>query len=199
MTASHKDAVYKEQGFVMRGILLCAAWVVLLMAPVHARDDGYGHGRSDDAKLELKIKGRISPKCEIDLPNRRVQKILTDGPGSESIGFRLNCNQRLSVSMTSTNGGFEHPTRDRDQAFEGFTNFLPYRAQFSVNASNAVPVTANSVSMLGGAGGSIGTIPFNTTGTLELSWAPELPLLGGTYEDTIEIRVSGAGENEIPR
>ncbi|MEP7350743.1 MAG: hypothetical protein ABI668_12455 [Sphingorhabdus sp.] len=153
----------------------------------------------NDHELELGIVGHISPKCEISLPNRRIQTELTDGPGSETVAFRINCNQTLSVTMTSANGGFEHPARDRNENFAGFMNFLPYRAAFMVNADDAQPVIAESEAMLGGAGGSIGTVPYDASGTLELSWNPELPLLGGTFEDVIEIRVSGAGENPIPR
>jgi hypothetical protein len=179
----------------MRCILLCAALAGLCSSGAMASNGGNGNGNSGDdgVELELTITGKISPKCEISLPNKRIQTVLTDGAGSESVAFSVNCNQKLSVVMTSANGGFEHPTRDRNENFDGFTNFLPYQATFSVNANDAQPVVAQSEAMLGGAGGSIGVVPHSATGTLELSWQPEQPLLGGVFEDVIEIRVTGAG------
>jgi hypothetical protein len=183
----------------MRGILLYAMAVGTILSPVHASNSSNQNSGGEDARLELNIEGHISPKCEIDLPNQQIRRVLTDGPGREALSFRVNCNQMLSVTMTSANGGLEHPTRKHEQAFEGFTNFLPYTAAFSLNANGAQPIVAESAAMVAGTGGSIGAIPFNASGTLELNWTPAMPLLGGTYEDIIEIRVSGAGEQEIPR
>lgn len=185
----------------MRRLSLFSAPLLLISSSALASYDGHPHNEAGpgSAELELSIFGRISPKCEISLPNRRIQTILTDGPGRESVSFSVNCNQTLSVTMTSANGGFEHPTRKREQSFDGFTNFLPYRAIFSVNADDAQPVIAKSEEMIGGAGGSIGTVPYRASGTLELDWNPEQPLLGGTFEDVIEIRISGAGERDIRR
>lgn len=174
----------------MRCIVLCGLLAAVWSTGAVAT--GGGH-HDDDAELNLLIVGKVSPKCEISLPNKSIKTTLTDGPGSESVAFSVKCNQKLSVVMTSANGGFEHPTRDRNQSFDGFTNFLPYQATFSVNANHAQPVVAQSEAMLGGAGGSIGVVPHTATGTLQLSWQPEQPLLGGVYEDVIEIRVTGAG------
>ena len=186
----------------MRGYLISAIAAAMIPSAASAtynHGGGHGGGGGSNAELQLRIFGKISPKCEISLPNRRIQTVLTDDAGSESVNFRVNCNQELSVTMTSANGGFEHPTRDRGENYDGFLNLLPYRATFSVNADDARAVVAKSEDMIAGAGGSIGTVPFKAKGKLELTWDPELPLLGGTFVDVIEIRVSGAGETHIPR
>jgi hypothetical protein len=174
----------------MRGILVCAAGVGLCLSPAYASSNndrgGNGNGGANDAELALSVEGRISA-------------LLSDASGRKSVGFEVYCNQTLSVIMTSANGGLEHPTRKRQENFPGFGNFVPYTARFSVNANEAQPVAVSSQAMLGGAGGSIGTTPYRATGALEFSWTTEQPLLGGTYTDIIEIRVTGAGEDEIPR
>ncbi len=183
----------------MRGILVCAALVGLYPSCALADTNNsigsastgtHGH---DDAQIDLRVTGHVSPKCEINLPNRRIQTALTDGSGHETVTFHVNCNQILSVVMTSSNGGLKHPTYDREQSFQGFTNFLPYRASLSVNANNAQSIVAESSAMIGGASGSIGVVPFSAAGKLELQWNPEQPLLGGTFEDVIEIRITGSG------
>jgi hypothetical protein len=167
-------------------------WLIATLAitpAVHASNGS----NNDGVDLDLTIIGRISPKCEINLPEKAVHVQLFDRPGNEQVEFTVNCNQKLSVTMTSLNGGLEHVTHSRGEQFEGFQNFLPYTAQFDVNADGAQVVSIDSEAMVGGATGSIGVVPFSTNGTLNLSWDPEQPLVGGTYEDVIEIRVTGAG------
>lgn len=179
----------------MRAIISFCVCVTLYPAvaePSNSRNDAA-------VDLELDIVGHISPKCEIQLPNRAIRVLLNDQPGTEQVGFRLDCNQQMSVVMTSQNGGLEHASHGRGESFDGFANFLPYSATFQVDADGALPVTATSNAMLGGAGGAIGVVPHKAAGSLALAWNPEQPLVGGTFEDVIEIRVTGAGESEIPR
>jgi hypothetical protein len=179
----------------MKANLWGCLWLACMASAANA--DG-GHD-GDGKELELTITGHISPKCEIRLPNRALNVQLFDRAGSDQLGFALDCNQVMNVTLVSQNGGLEHDTHARGEAFDGFLNFLPYTATFSVNANGAQAISASSEAMRGGAGGSVGVVPHGTTGTLELGWNPELPLVGGTYQDVIEIRVTGAGEDEIPR
>lgn len=152
-----------------------------------------GANSYDGAKstLELKIRGKISPKCEISLSKKAVEVVLNDHAGTESLPFRIDCNQRMSVVMRSLNGGLQHVDIGREARFPGFANYVPYRATFALDSNGAVPVSARSEEMSTGAGGSLSVVPYQTTGSLNLAWDEGLPLLGGQYRDVIEIRVSG--------
>lgn len=155
-----------------------------------------------DATLKLAITGRIAPRCEIALGERRIDAKLSSLPsqtGQERLGFKVRCNQTMAVTMLSKNGGLEHATHAQGKSFPGFLNFLPYQADFEVNAAGARPIAASSEEMRRGAGGSISTIPYDASGSVKIRWAAQQPLVGGVFQDVIEIRVSGAGENEIPR
>jgi hypothetical protein len=149
-----------------------------------------------DAVATLEIVGQISPKCSIDLQNNNINETLTDHPGSESVALSVDCNQRLVVNMHSLNGGFLHESGKKSSGSPDFISLLPYTATFQVEASGASPVSFRSEEMAagGGANGSIGVAPYKAKGALKLSWSPEKPLIGGAYNDVIEIRVSGAGE-----
>ena len=147
-----------------------------------------------DAVATLEILGHISPKCSIDLQDSTIVRELTDGPGSEQVGLSVDCNQRLVVNLRSQNGGFLHESGHRDSGSPGFISLLPYTATFEVDASGASPVTFRSDEMIAGASGSIGVAPYAARGELVLNWSPEKPLIGGAYNDVIEIRVSGEGE-----
>jgi hypothetical protein len=149
-----------------------------------------------DATATLEIVGQISPKCSINLQDNNISETLTDHPGSESVALSVDCNQRLVVNMHSLNGGFLHESGKKSSGSPDFISLLPYTATFQVDASGASPVSFRSEEMAagGGANGSIGVAPYKAKGALKLSWAPEKPLIGGAYNDVIEIRVSGAGE-----
>jgi hypothetical protein len=147
-----------------------------------------------DAVATLEIVGQISPSCSIDLQKQSIGHDLTDAAGTETVPFTVDCNQPLVVNLHSLNGGFLHESGKRESGSPQFISFLPYTTTFEVNASGATPVTFRSDQMLAGASGSIGVTPYKAQGELLLSWSPEKPLLGGAYKDTIEIRVSGAGE-----
>jgi len=78
--------------------------------------------------------------------------------------------------------------------YPGFDNFLPYNLTFAIDALDAQPVMFESQSIKGTHGeGSVGVIPFQTTGYVMLDWAPGEPLVAGNYRDVIEIRVIGDG------
>jgi hypothetical protein len=147
------------------------------------------------ATVDLRIEGHISPKCEISLPNRVVQVTLTEAAGQRDVPIEVDCNQRLSVELHSLNGGLAHSTRASGVTFDGFANLVRYQATFSLARAGGMSISADSAAMLSGAGGTTGITPFKTQAILNLAWRPDSTLLGGDYQDLIEIRVSGAGED----
>ena len=149
---------------------------------------------ASDAVATLTVVGQVSPKCSIDLDSDTVDHQLTDGPGRERVGLSVDCNQRLVVNMQSQNGGFLHESGRRDSGSPQFISLVPYQTTFEVDSAGAAPVSFRSDQMLAGASGSVGVTPFKARGALILDWSPEKPLLGGSYSDVIEIRVSGEGE-----
>jgi hypothetical protein len=149
---------------------------------------------ASSAVATLEILGQVSPRCSIDVQDDTIDRVLTDGPGSESVPFSVDCNQPLVVNMQSLNGGFLHESGRRLSGSPGFITFLPYTTTLTVDAAGAAPVTFQSEQMVAGATGSIGVTPFKAKGELRLSWSPQSPLIGGAYRDIIEIRVSGEGE-----
>jgi hypothetical protein len=151
-----------------------------------------------DATATLEITGKISPRCAIDLHRVTINRTLTDGAGGQQFDFSVDCNQRLVVNMSSLNGGLKLESSRPNVAAPGFITFLPYIATFNVAAPGAKPVSFESERMIGGASGSIGVAPFEAKGSLDLRWTPEAPLIAGSYNDVIEIRVSGAGESGFP-
>lgn len=151
-----------------------------------------------DTTATLTVTGKISPHCAIALDRTSIDATLTDGPGSDQLGFSVNCNQPLAVRMSSLYGGLKLKTSRNDVDSPGFTSFLPYTATFEVAAAGAKPVSFRSKRMMGGASGSIGVTPYRAKGSLDLSWNPEAKLIGGSYSDVIEIRVSGDGETGFP-
>jgi len=103
----------------------------------------------------------------------------------------VDCNQRMNVEMRSLNGGLQHTKLGRDARFPGFANFVPYRASFALDTEGARVFSVKSTEIIAPAQGSIGLVPYQASGSLNLAWDQTLPLLGGQYRDVIEIRVSG--------
>lgn len=166
----------------MRGLLtVCAAGLPFAAASAHAGTE----------TLELTIRGAISPRCEIAIPDRAVDFILTEDAGATMLPFSVNCNRPMAVEMRSLNGGFEHSKVTGQSPYPGFTNLVRYRASFAIDREGATPLAAQSDAMTSGARGAMGVIPYETTGRLSLSWGRSAPLLGGNYKDVIEIRISG--------
>lgn len=151
------------------------------------------------ADLTLVIEGTISPVCTIAQPLPNQDITLSDAPGRHDVDFRVNCNVPMAVQMTSEHGGLEHDQYRNWPASPGFSGFLPYRASFLVNATGAQAVVGESERMREGVRGFINVAPHAATARLTIDWVPEATLFGGTYRDTITIRVSGEGESAIPR
>jgi hypothetical protein len=151
------------------------------------------------ADLTLFIEGTISGACSIDRVTPSPQSfVLNDAPGSTSVDFRVDCNVPMSVRMTSERGGLEHDQYRAWPESPGFTGFLPYTASFQVAADGAQAVTGESETMRDGVTGATGVTPYRSDAKLTLAWTPQATLLGGTYRDTVTIRVSGEGEAGIP-
>ena len=147
-------------------------------------------------EVALRIKGHISPRCALDLSRSEVEITLLPTSGQALLPLRVDCNERLAISMMSQNGGLLHPAHARGARYPGFTGFLPYQAAFRIEADGEKPISASSIAMRGaGVAGSTHVIPYRTAGSLYLSWTPSEGLLAGEYRDVIEIRVSGAGEH----
>lgn len=172
----------------LRNQVAALAFVLAVSVPTFAA----AHSIEDaQVELELKILGKVSPKCELSVANPKADVILTEKAGSTSVPFLVDCNQRMNVRIRSLNGGMQHSEVGRDPRFAGFVNFVPYTASFKVDVEGARIVAADSQTMTSPVEGSVGLIPHQTTGALSLAWNATPPLLGGLYLDVIEIRVSG--------
>src|SRR3546814_911961 len=152
----------------------------------------YAHTRDDASQsLELKIFGKVSPKCELSFSDDEADVVLTEQAGTTTLPFAVDCNERMNVQMRSLNGGLQHVEVGREPRFNGFANFVPYTATFRIDAEGARGVSAESREMTSPVRGSVGKIPFQSNGELSFAWAATPPLLGGQYRDVIEIRVRG--------
>lgn len=169
-----------------RGISLALAASIGVATPASAHSID-----QSSMSLELTIRGKVSPKCEISLSSRSVDVILDDNAGAHALPFMVDCNQRMNVEMRSLNGGLQHTKLGRDARFPGFANFVPYRASFALDTEGARVFSVKSTEIIAPAQGSIGLVPYQASGSLNLAWDQTLPLLGGQYRDVIEIRVSG--------
>lgn len=151
---------------------------------------------SHSANLELVLQGHISPRCEVALDARNIELDLKQVTGSRTYPVQIDCNQVLNIEMSSRNGGFQIETNTSRRApSHGFTDFIPYHATFNVNVPGARAIHFDSLKMKSiFQSGSVGVVPFETTGTLELSWSHNSTPYGGHYSDVIEIRASQKGK-----
>lgn len=173
-------------------IVLTAAWTIgsSMMNTAHANDVS----PQSVTDLELKIAGQIAPKCDVHWNNKDLDLDLSAPNGHQDFLVSVNCNQLLNVELTSEFGGFKLDTNSAIPAVSGFTGFISYTAEFSVDIQNAKTVTADSQSMRATPrGGSIGVIPYETSGRLRLTWDNQSTPFGGRYRDVIEIRTSSKG------
>ncbi|NNF00980.1 MAG: hypothetical protein HKN25_18330, partial [Pyrinomonadaceae bacterium] len=131
----------------------------------------------------------------VQILDNQIELDFSNLTGFENVNVDIDCNQELVVEMQSRHGGFQLVTPGREhQANNGFTAFVPYTAEFSVNALNSQKIRVESADMKGVTrGGSIGVIPYQSNGNLKLIWSSDTPMLGGRYIDVIEIRTSGKG------
>jgi len=150
---------------------------------------------SSATELELIISGYVSPKCDIKWNPQSIDIELSAPRGHQDYPVQVDCNQILDVELSSAYGGFRLQTnRMKFPDVPGFTGFIPYQANFSVNIPGASSVIADSQSMQSAPqAGSVGVVPHRTTGTLRLSWDQDAIPFGGRYGDVIEIRASGRG------
>lgn len=174
-------------------VVLSAALSNLCGSPAIAGGESFTSASSTN--LELKIAGKISPKCDVRLAEEDVELDFSSRDGHQDFLVEVDCNQELGIEMRSQHGGFRLETIGKNMPkARGFTGFVPYAAEFSVNALGAQPVLVNSELMKNSAsGGSIGVIPYKTNGNLSLKWSAKADLFGGRYSDVIEIRASGNG------
>jgi hypothetical protein len=184
----------------MRGIILCALMAAACATQVTASGGGQGNNQdSSSAELKLAVGGKITPRCSLSLNDNQVGVILDDRAGNASVGFSVDCNQRLALSVSTRNGGLALLASPGFVDSPGFASFQPYKLDFSIGTSGANPLSFNSEAIKSVPGsGSFGVIPFAAQGNLALSWQTNLPLIGGNYSDIIEIRVSGEGESGNP-
>lgn len=157
--------------------------------------DYNGYAVADESKdLQLKLDGYIKPHCSIDIPDNKLWFPIYDEAGYSSVEFNVNCNQALNVEINSRNGGLQHIAFNRIPDYEGFSEFVPYNLSFAIDAANAQALNFQSEQIKAAPGrGSIGIIPYSASGSLDLSWATNEPLIAGEFRDVIEIRVTGDG------
>jgi len=167
--------------------------LIALTGSALASDASYDNAPTAD--LELTIQGQIAPKCTVNIEADHTELDLTNTSGFADISVDVDCNEELYVELQSLNGGFELESRRKfSPDTNGFTSFIPYTANFSVDAPYALPLQIKSASMKGQRqGGTIGVVPFQTSGNLRLNWSLESQLYGGRYSDVIEIHTSSRG------
>ena len=149
---------------------------------------------SPDASLSLSLHGHVSPRCTVALDGDRIDVVMSSRSGSSRLGASVDCNDTMRVDITSRNGALVHEDAATLPRSPGFTSRVPYDVAFDVAASGALPVHVRSEDAAAGAGGSVGISPFHSRARMGVSWRAEAEPFGGTYTDTIEIRVSIAGD-----
>jgi len=147
--------------------------------------------------LELKLFGKIKPRCEIHLSKEKLWFEMTDDASLRSLPFDINCNQPLKIEVSSRNGGLEHSSHDRIPTYPGFTSFLEYDLDLALQAPGTNNLHFDSEDITNEPGrGHFGAIPHDTKGELQISWTSTETLIAGTYGDVIEIRITGdSGSN----
>jgi len=149
---------------------------------------------NESVDLKLKLDGYIKPHCSINIPDEKLWFYIYDEAGQASVDFAVNCNQPISVEVSSRNGGLQHTAFNRIPDYDGFSEFVPYDLSLAIDAPNAKTLSFTSEHIQTAPGrGSVGVIPYSADGSLDLSWSPKEPLIAGEYRDVIEIRVTGDG------
>jgi hypothetical protein len=174
-------------------------WGCLWLAFVASAANANGNQADNSAELKLSVGGKITAKCSIALDENQVAVILNDSAGNAAVGFSVDCNQRLAMSVSTRNGGLALIAQPGFVDSPGFSSFQPYKLDFSISTPGANPLSFNSDAIKSVPGtGIFGVIPYSAQGNLALSWQTRQPLIGGNYSDIIEIRVSGEGESGNP-
>src|SRR3546814_15445369 len=98
----------------------------------------YAHTRDDASQsLELKIFGKVSPKCELSFSDDEAGVVLTEQAGTTPLHFAVDCNERMNVQMRSLNGGHQHVEVGRVPRFQGLANVVPSSAHTRIVAEGA--------------------------------------------------------------
>lgn len=146
--------------------------------------------------LRLRIAGTIPARCAIGFSDRRAELALERASGTFDLPFSVDCNDLMTVRVKSRFGAMVHVQKPDIQPSPGFGQEQPYRIALALQGG-AVSPTFESRDIRDVPGTfSTESVPGTTTGKLSLSWRRTQPLLGGEYNDILEIRVSGAGETD---
>lgn len=174
--------------------ILASIGIAVTLSQPASGTGGHYSPADETVDMKLKLDGFVKPHCSIDIPDKKLWFYIYDDAGQASVDFEVNCNQPLKVEISSLNGGLRHEAFDRIPDYEGFSEFVPYDLSLAINAPDAKTLNFESEHIQTTPGrGSIDVIPYSADGTLDLSWAPNEPLIAGTYRDVIEIRVTGDG------
>src|SRR3546814_11507965 len=108
----------------------------------------YAHTRDDASQsLELKIFGKVRPKCELSFSDDEADVVLTEQAGPTTLPFAVDYTERMNVQMSSLNGGLQHFDVDREPRLNGTSHFMPSTATFRIECKNYVYGNSVSVSV----------------------------------------------------
>ncbi len=148
------------------------------------------------ATLTLNVAGTIPPRCMVAFDDTRATLDLARLSGSSDIPFGIDCNDRMVMRIKSRFGAMLHEAAPVIQPSPGFDQNQPYRVAVSLGAGQAsAAFESRDIRDVWGELQST-AVPGVTRGQLAVSWQRSQPLLGGNYNDVIEIRISGAGESD---
>lgn len=155
-------------------------------------------------ELQIKVSGRIAPRCEVGQPSRGLDAMDVGRSGVAEGVFGIDCNTPFIFRVRSASGGFASDSR-----LDGVQTVAPYQLQVELGTdqgrqnlgwcdaatlsavSGAAGACAFSAASAEGGWSSRDAIAIEETGTLKLRW--DAPSEGqarlGAYHDTIIIEL----------
>lgn len=145
------------------------------------------------SRLDVVVKGRITPRCQM---SGGGDVDLGELSGGESVSalFALDCNVPFDISMQSSRGGLAHVSQPQGEG--PFVGLLPYDMRLTIPTLRPSPATVQasftSTQMIGGRTLSSGDGIAAGGGKLELrTRKPEgAGLLAGRYSEALTLTVT---------
>lgn len=147
-------------------------------------------------QVTINLTGTITPACALSGINPTAALGNVAAAGAVSIPFTIDCNAPFTYALSSANGGLAH--QSVTTASGGFAIAVPYAVQtvIATNSGAGIDQTCTSASIKTGAVSCAFTnsgtaVAIQKAGSLGLTWAASsLPLVAGTYQDTLTLTVS---------
>jgi hypothetical protein len=155
--------------------------VCTLTAPQNAQATNMNVGSSSAVQVVISVPSLVDEKTS------NLQ------PGSISLNMNMVCNRAHSIRIASGNGGLRPQVDSNGTARAGFANRVNYAAQANWGAVSAKLETASGEQVTPEAqslGAFVGNLALQVS--IDQSGAGNLPLMAGTYTDTLTVTLSPA-------